>query len=70
VDGFWEQRLNRWDCLGGILLVEEAGGKVTDYRGGSEGLRQQRVSLIASNGHLHPAILEVIQAARNGMDVF
>ena len=37
LDGFWETRLNSWDCLAGILLVQEAGGTTTDYIGGDGG---------------------------------
>ncbi len=33
-DGFWEEGLRPWDIAAGVLLVEEAGGRVTDYKGG------------------------------------
>ena len=32
-DGFWELKLNPWDTAAGKLMVEEAGGKVTNYKG-------------------------------------
>ncbi|MBZ0301150.1 MAG: inositol monophosphatase [Anaerolineae bacterium] len=60
LDGFWECRLNPWDCMAGILLVREAGGKVTDYQGGEAGLTG--AELIASNGLLHEAMRTVITA--------
>jgi myo-inositol-1(or 4)-monophosphatase len=37
-DGFYEYNLNSWDMAAGILLVEEAGGKVTDFEGGDDHL--------------------------------
>jgi myo-inositol-1(or 4)-monophosphatase len=62
-EGFWETHLNPWDCLAGILIAREAGGKVTDYSGGEMGLTGAEV--VASNGYLHRAILEVI--AQHGL---
>ncbi len=35
-DGFWEMNLNAWDIAGGVLLVKEAGGMVSDFRGGND----------------------------------
>ncbi len=58
LDGFWEPQLNPWDCMAGILLVREAGGRVTDYAGGEEKLTGAQ--LVASNGLLHEAMLRVI----------
>jgi myo-inositol-1(or 4)-monophosphatase len=58
LDGYWEGPLNRWDYLAGALLVQEAGGSVTDYQGGNDYLHTGQV--VASNGHLHPAMLEII----------
>jgi myo-inositol-1(or 4)-monophosphatase len=48
LDGFWEFNLNPWDTAAGVLLVEEAGGRVTDFAGGSFRLDSQEV--LASNG--------------------
>lgn len=62
LDGYWEGWLNPWDCLGGILLIREAGGTVTDYDGSSDGLTGD--TIIASNGHLHQQIYEVIASTR------
>lgn len=47
----WE--LNPWDIAAGILLVEEAGGKVTDLDGNPYNLEQKYVSILATNGKLH-----------------
>lgn len=64
VDGFWEQKLNLWDCLAGILLVQEAGGKVTDYREGENLLYQKRPQVLASNGLIHNEISIALVTAR------
>ncbi len=50
-DGFWEFNLNPWDTAAGVLLVEEAGGQVTDFSGGP--FRIQSAETMASNGLLH-----------------
>lgn len=62
LDGYWETGLAAWDWAAGILLVTEAGGRVTDYVGGPCPLGQQR--LVFSNGALHPALLGAIATAR------
>ena len=59
LDGFWEQRLHAWDVAAGALIVEEAGGRVTDLRGGSFASRSGEV--IASNAHLHDQMLAVVR---------
>lgn len=50
-DGFWEMTLSPWDIAAGVLLIEEAGGRVTDFFGGDTYLTSGHV--IASNGLLH-----------------
>jgi len=57
IDGFWELHLNAWDVAAGILLVREAGGRVTDFRG-SEKLEDvlSGSHVLASNGPLHEQI--------------
>ncbi len=58
-DGFWERRLSPWDIAAGLLLVREAGGKVTDFRGNEDVLSSS--AILASNGALHDGLLEAIQ---------
>ncbi|MDQ6780620.1 MAG: inositol monophosphatase [Candidatus Eremiobacteraeota bacterium] len=58
VDGFWEPGLHAWDIAAGMLIVAEAGGRTSDYRGGGATLDGAR--LVASNGHVHAAMLEVL----------
>ncbi|MDX5332252.1 MAG: inositol monophosphatase, partial [Caulobacteraceae bacterium] len=60
-DGYWERDLNRWDLAAGILLVTEAGGKVTDAEGGEDVLSSG--SVCAGNLDLHPQLLERLRAA-------
>ena len=57
LDAFWEFGLNPWDTAAGILLVEEAGGKVSDMQGAPACLRGPH--LLADNGRLHAEILGV-----------
>jgi myo-inositol-1(or 4)-monophosphatase len=57
-DGFWEFKLKPWDIAAGALLVAEAGGTVTDFRGGP--LDLLRAEIVASNGHIHDAMLQVL----------
>jgi myo-inositol-1(or 4)-monophosphatase len=63
-DGFWEKRLNPWDMAAGVLLVQEAGGKVTAIDGGRFDLYAG--SLLASNGLVHEEMAETIAAFRGG----
>jgi myo-inositol-1(or 4)-monophosphatase len=58
LDGFWENRLHPWDMAAGALLVEEAGGTISGYDGSA--FHARRDDCVASNGVLHPAMLEVI----------
>jgi myo-inositol-1(or 4)-monophosphatase len=62
LDGFWERDLNAWDIAGGALLVEEAGGTITNFHGHSFHSRGRDV--VASNGHIHQAMLDVIAGPR------
>lgn len=62
VDGFVERRLQPWDVAAGALLVEEAHGRVTDLAG-SPLTWSGPLDVVASNGRLHSALLDVLQAA-------
>jgi myo-inositol-1(or 4)-monophosphatase len=64
LDGYWETKLNLWDCLAGVLLVQEAGGKVTDYRESENLLYQKRPQVLASNGLIHNEMSIVLVTAR------
>ncbi len=57
-DGFWERYLAPWDIAAGVLLVHEAGGKVTDFKNSTLSLQSQEI--LASNSYLHSALLRKI----------
>jgi myo-inositol-1(or 4)-monophosphatase len=65
LDGFWEQRLHPWDVSAGALLVEEAGGRVTNLSGGP--FDSRRGEAIASNGFVHSAMVETIEEFKAGL---
>lgn len=64
LDGFWEGDLKAWDLAGGALIVAEAGGRITDMTGGPFTSRGGQV--LATNGHLHDGMLDVIVRFRDG----
>ncbi len=55
-DGFWEFNLNPWDTAAGVLIVEEAGGKVTRFDGSPFALDSRET--VASNGLIHGALVK------------
>lgn len=57
-DGFWEWKLRPWDTAAGVLIVREAGGTVTDFRGGPFDLYGTQT--LATNGSIHAAMLAVL----------
>ncbi len=58
LDGCYEQGFSAWDVAASVLIVEEAGGKVTDHRG-SRLDPEESEGLVASNGPLHPDLIHV-----------
>jgi myo-inositol-1(or 4)-monophosphatase len=62
-DSFWEFGLNPWDTAAGVILVEEAGGKITDMQGQPYTLGG--VSILASNGLIHD---EMVRVATEGAE--
>ena len=58
-DGFWELKLNAWDVAAGKLLVEEAGGVVTDFSGGPLDIYGKET--LASNGRIHEEMVKVLK---------
>ncbi|MDN3658698.1 inositol monophosphatase family protein [Ferruginibacter paludis] len=57
-DGFYEHKLQAWDSSAGFLMVEEAGGKVTDFAGQYYSVYQPHI--LASNGKIHDELLGII----------
>jgi myo-inositol-1(or 4)-monophosphatase len=62
VDGFWEMDLHPWDTAAGLVILEEAGGRVTDFSGRPFSIYGKR--LLASNGHIHNAMIEILEKLR------
>lgn len=54
-DGFWEQSLGPWDVAAGIVIVQEAGGQVTDFDGNPPKITSK--AILASNGKIHGELL-------------
>ncbi|OWK32765.1 inositol monophosphatase family protein [Sphingomonas mucosissima] len=60
-DGYWESKLNIWDAAAGILLVKEAGGFVTDFRGGDRPI--ERSEFLAATDGLHSKLHKLLAGA-------
>ena len=58
-DGFWEMALSPWDIAAGSLLVREAGGMVTDFRGRDDFLKSG--DIVAANLNVHTPMLRVLR---------
>ncbi len=61
-DGFWEEGLKPWDVAAGAIIVEESGGKITDFSGGNNYLFNE--TLVASNSKVHNQMIKVIKTRR------
>jgi myo-inositol-1(or 4)-monophosphatase len=61
-DGFWEERLESWDMMAGILMVEEAGGRVSRFDGSPVGRHADEI--VSANPRLHQAMLDVLREDR------
>ncbi|MBN1844460.1 MAG: inositol monophosphatase [Sedimentisphaerales bacterium] len=57
LDGYWQRKLQAYDAVAGMLIVEEAGGTVSDFGGGDERFFDE---LAASNGFLHAELLDLL----------
>ena len=57
-DGYFEHHINAWDGAAGFLIVEEAGGKVSDYKGNKYSPYQPQI--LATNGKIHEELKEII----------
>ncbi len=57
-DGYWEGGLNPWDMAAGILLIEEAGGRITSFDGSKYDIYNPPI--IASNGLIHDVMMSVL----------
>jgi myo-inositol-1(or 4)-monophosphatase len=66
LDAFWEWKLRPWDTAAGRLIVEEAGGRVTDFTGRPHQLAGPETA--ASNTRLHGELLEMLARVRRSVD--
>ena len=57
-DGFWEDGLNAWDIAAGLIMIEEAGGRTTDFHGARLDIYTPKV--LASNGLIHEKMMRVL----------
>ena len=58
-EGFWELELKPWDICAGAIIVEEAGGKVTDWDGSALPFSGKRI--LATNGHVHDEMINILK---------
>jgi myo-inositol-1(or 4)-monophosphatase len=61
LDGFWEDDLDRWDTAAGLLLIREAGGFVTDYRGSDRSF--ERREYVAGSAAIHSKLQKLVAGA-------
>jgi len=66
-DGFWELNLGAWDVAAGALIVEEAGGRVSDFAGNRFSVYKPEA--LASNGLIHQRMIDVLARSPAGRDV-
>ena len=67
LEAFWEFNLNPWDTAAGVLLVEEAGGRLSDFAGGEFQLDSRET--LASNGLIHGELVELFKNMFAGRDL-
>lgn len=63
-DGFWEYDLKPWDTAAGAVLVEEAGGRITNFAGGSWAYDAD--TIVASNGLIHAQMIDLLSRGTTG----
>lgn len=61
-EGFWEVNLNAWDVAAGYLILKEAGGKITDFKGNEYSIYEKQI--LATNGRtIHKEMMDVLEKA-------
>jgi len=58
-DGFWQRNLNYWDIAAGVILVKEAGGFVTDFKGNNEYIENK--TILVTNSKIHEEMIEILK---------
>lgn len=64
-DGFWEMRLNSWDMAAGILLIKEAGGLISDFKGGSTYM--DHGNIVCGTPKVFKPLLQIVQKNLSGV---
>lgn len=62
LEGFWESYLKPWDTAAGVLIVEEAGGQVSDFSGHPFHIHKKQI--LATNGLIHQEMIEILQSRK------
>ncbi len=63
-DGYWEYAINIWDVAAGILLVTEAGGKISDLHGKALNMQKNgHLNILATNGKIHSGMVRAINSS-------
>jgi myo-inositol-1(or 4)-monophosphatase len=62
LDAYWEWRIHRWDFFAGWLIVEEAGGQISDFAGKQSKTLNSGAQVLATNGALHAQIVAGMQS--------
>src|SRR5207248_9456299 len=63
-DGFWEMDLHPWDTAAGLVILEEAGGRVTDFAGNPFSIYGKQI--VASNGKIHDEMVGLLRRCSGG----
>ena len=61
-EGFWERGLNSWDIAAGVIIVREAGGFVSDFKGRDNALKTGEI--VAANSNLHMPLRKLLSTAQ------
>lgn len=59
-EGYWERYINAWDIVAGALIVQEAGGRLSNYHNETPPRLLEQREIVMSNGHIHQAMIEVL----------
>jgi len=62
IDGYWQIGVEPWDIAAGTLIIEEAGGVITNLKGESDYMRPP-YDMVAANPHIHPILLAELRAS-------
>ena len=60
-DGYWETGLGAWDCAAALVIIQEAGGKVSNWDGSDFKLADKNNTILATNGHIHEEMVQQLK---------